>query len=376
MAFGIAKGFGLDKVVQGRLLDLSNSGTLPEPIISNLISFFQALLRKTRGGLIAGVGFLVLFWSVLSILQKIEESFNLIWEVAQGRTLLRKATDYLAIIVFTPVLIVISASVPAIMVTRLNLILGKITFLGALAPLVLVGLRLIPFFSIWTMLAIVYLIMPNTRVRVMSAVVSGIVTGTIYQAVQFLFITFQVGVANYGAIYGGFAALPLFIVWLQLSWSIILFGAEIAVAYENHRTFGFLPDLSRLSIRSRKLLLLRVMHLLVRRFDKAAPGVSVGEISRALMIPIRLARGLLRRLMDAGLVTETLRDSDRETVFQPGRTIEDLRLSAAIRAVESLGDDVPAVPETDPDAEKVKAAYEDIEAALEQAPENRLLKEV
>ncbi len=375
MAFGIAKGFGLDKVIEKHLMEMAATGTFPEEVIRNVISFSQTLLKKTKGGVIAGAGFLMLFWSVLSILQRIEESFNEIWEVERGRTFFRKATDYLAIIVFAPMLVVVSGGAAVIVTSQVGLIAKHIGFLGPLGTVIMVALKLLPYVSIWTMLCLTYLIIPNTRVRPRSAILAGVLTGTIYQLIQFVFIKFQLGVANYNAIYGGFAALPLFIVWIQLSWAMIFFGAEIAVADEHYRTFSFHPDYSSLSISSTRLLVLRILHLIVGRFTRGEPALTARQISESLEIPLRLVKSLLGNLITAGLVAETVHDGRREPAYQAGRATEDLRVRVAIDAFEQLGRTPPAAA-ADGQADRVALIYRNVCSALEKMPENLLLKDV
>ncbi len=188
--------------------------------------------------------------------------------VKKPRTLVRKFSDYLTMMVLAPVLFIISSSVTVLVASQVKGIVQKISLLGAFSSVILFLLNLLPYVSIWALFVLLYLVMPNTRVPLRSGIVGGVAAGTIYQLVQWFYIKFQIGAANYGAIYGSFAALPLFLVWLQLSWTIVLFGAEIAYAYEHRETFGFHPDYSRLSTDSRKVLMLRIFHFLAKKFSK------------------------------------------------------------------------------------------------------------
>ncbi|MGD0231502.1 MAG: YhjD/YihY/BrkB family envelope integrity protein, partial [Syntrophorhabdales bacterium] len=371
MAFGIAIGFGLEKVVQARLADMAAGASLPQAVVNQMIAFSHSLLERTQGGIIAVLGFLTLFWSVLAIIQSIEQSMNRIWEVRKGRTFFRKATDYLAVMVFVPVLVVISNSAAILVAGEVATINQRSGLLGDFGPVISIALKVVPFISICAVLTLTYLIIPNTRVRKRSAILAGVIMGTAYLTVQFVYVRFQLGVSRYGAIYGGFAAIPLFIAWLRLSWMMVLFGAELAVADENQETFGFHPDLSDLSILSMKILLLRMLRLVVKRFARGEPAMTARQLSEGLEIPLRLVKRLLYQLETAGLVVQT---ANRDPAFQPGRTAEDLRVQLILEANERIGVSPPAA--TLKDGEKIAALLSAIAAAAEKAPENVPLKDV
>ena len=205
MAFGIAKGFGLQELIQKQIIQVAEGANWPEDIVVKILSFSDSMLESAKGGIIAGVGFALLCWTVVNILGKVEDSFNHIWEVKKPRSLVRKFTDYIAIVVLAPILLIISSSAAVVVSSKIEVIVRSIELLGVVGPLIFFVLRLLPYVSIWVLLMLNYIIMPNTRVPVKSAVLAGIITGTIFQAVQFIYIKFQIGVAHYGAIYGSFA---------------------------------------------------------------------------------------------------------------------------------------------------------------------------
>jgi membrane protein len=218
-------------------------------------------------------------------------------------------------------------------------------------------------------------VLPNTKVPLRSGITAGIVAGTVYQIVQLLYIKFQIGVAQYGAIYGSFAALPLFLVWLQASWMIVLFGAEIAFAHEHVETFGFHPDHSRISMSSKKLLSLKIFHLLVKRFSQGKVPLSARQIAHALEIPVRLVRQLLFELAGVGWVIETAKGKEHEGTFQPAKTIENITIKDILDAVEHYGDAfLPAARSTE--GEKLSDHLRNIAEAIEKASGNVVLKEV
>ena len=300
---------------------------------------------------------------------------NRIWEAEESRTFVRRVTDYLAVIVFTPILIVIASSAAILLESEVATISRKISLIRDFSPAIIVVLSALPYISICAMLTITYLILPNTTVRPKSAVVAGVFIGIVYQTVQFIYIKFQIGVASYGAIYGGFAAIPLFIVWLRLSWMMVLYGAEIAVAYENQETYSFRPDISNLSIRSTNLLFLRVFHLIAKRFSEGMPALTPPQMSENLNIPLLLVRRLLQLLVRSGLVVKTARLKGREQTYQPARSTEDLRMQTVLEARGRLGDNPQAAKVLD-EAEPVAASLRDLEDAVNHLAENKFLKEI
>jgi len=375
LVFGIAKGFGLEKIIQNQILQFAQRGGWQEEVVDRMLNFSSSLLQQTKGGLIAGVGVVFLFWTLISILGNIEGSFNDIWEVRRSRTYMRKFTDYLAIAVFTPILVIISSSFTVVAASEVKLVVQKIALLGAVSSVIFFLLNLLPYVSIWFLLTLNYMVLPNTRVPLRAGITAGIVAGTVYQIVQWIYIKFQIGVASYGAIYGSFAALPLFLVWLQISWMIVLFGAEIAFAHEHAETFGFHPDHSRISMSSKKVLSLKIFHLLVKRFSQGEAPLNARQIGYALEIPVRLVRQLLFELSDVGLVIETSKGKEQEVTFQPAKTIENITVKHALDAIEQYGDGfLPASQSAE--EEKLSDHLRSIGEAIEKASGNVVLKEV
>ena len=177
--------------------------------------------------------------------------------------------------------------------------LERLYFLGYLADALILLLKILPYGVIWVVFTFVYVFMPNTKVEVKSALSGGILAGTIYQLVQLAYITFQIGVANYGAIYGSFAALPLFLVWLQLSWLILFLGAEICFAHQNVATYEFEQDCLTVSHSFKRMIALMVTSLCVKSFLNAERPLTAEAISRQLEVPIRLIRSVLAELTEA-----------------------------------------------------------------------------
>jgi len=375
VAFAIAKGFGLEKLIEKQILHMAEKANWQADITTQIISFSHRLLEQARGGLIAGIGAVLLFWTVISILGKIEESLNDICEVKKSRTLVRKFSDYIAMMVFAPFLLIISSSATILVASQMKGIVNQIALLGVFSKVILLLLNLLPYVSIWILLTTLYLVMPNTKIPIRSAILGGITAGTITQIVQWIYIKFQIGAASYGAIYGSFAALPLFLAMLQISWMIVLFGAEMAHASEHYETFGFHPDYSQISFSSKKLLVLRIFHLLTKKFSLGEKPLTDHQIGYTLEIPVRLVRQLLHELVNVGLVVETAKGVKGEVAFQPGRTVENITVKFAMDEYEKYG--MTHIPENQSDeGEKISKYLKEISESIEKLPANVRLKEI
>ncbi|MFH1655063.1 MAG: YihY/virulence factor BrkB family protein [Candidatus Omnitrophota bacterium] len=372
MAFGIAKGFGFKKVLEQQLL-IKFPGQ--EETMQQVITFANSFLENVRGGLIAGIGVLLLFWTVVKVLGNIERSFNDIWGIKQARSIGRKLSDYLSIMVVCPIFIILSSSITVFIATQLKLITEKIALFGFLSPAIFFIIKLLPYLMIWVIFTFIYIFMPNTKVRLSSGVLGGIIAGTIYQLVQWTYITFQVGAAKLNAIYGSFAALPLFLIWIQISWLVVLFGAEISFAHQNVDMYEFEPDSNRVSHSFKKLLSLRITHLLVRHFSAGEKPLTPTEIAHILEIPIRLVRQILFELMESGIVTEIKTEEYKQVVYQPARDIGILTIKYVIDALEHRGADVIPVAPTR-ELESISDSLKEFSKAIETSSANKLLKEI
>jgi len=372
MAFGIAKGFGFEKVLE---VQLRNKFAGHEEIIANVIQFSHSLLENTKGGVIAGIGLIVLFWSVIKVLGQIEESFNDIWGVKERRTIGRMFSDYLSLMLICPVLIIFSSSLTVFVTTQVNLIMDKFSILGVFGPLVFFFLKLLPYGLLWGLFTFCYIFMPNTKVRFSSGLLAGIITGTIFQVVQWGYISFQIGVVKYNTIYGGFAVLPLFLVWLQLSWLIVLYGAELSFAYQNVDTYEFEPDALQASHRLKTLLSLQIAHHLIKNFTKGEKPLTARQISHELEIPIRFVNEILFELVKSNILSVTESDEDSERGFQPALDINALTVKYVIEAMEMRGINKMPFAHT-PEFAVLSETMETFGKTIENLPANRLLKEL
>ena len=318
IAFGIAKAFEFEGMLETKLISALHGH---EEIAQKIIDFSRTLLENTKGGVIAGVGVAVVFWTVIKVLSQIERSFNDVWGIREARTIGRKFTDYVSMMLICPLLIVISSSATVFVAGKVGQLTESVSFLRFFGPVVLTLLKLLPYCIGWALFTFVYVFMPNTKVNIGSAIVAGVVAGTLYQIVQWGYVSLQIGVSKYNAIYGSFAAAPLFLVWLQLSWLVVLFGAELSFAHQNVETYEFEPDCLRVSHNFKTLLALMISRMLVMNFADGKPPATAAEISHELGAPTRLTNDVLYELVDAGILSEAKGEGYKEVGYQPARDI-------------------------------------------------------
>jgi membrane protein len=330
MVLAIARAFGLDAVVQRHVwANLSNQTALVERIFT----FANSLLKSTSNGVVAGVGIVILLWTVTKALSNIEFTFDKIWEVARPRSPVRRLTDYVAMILVGTVVWLISLGL-AIALQGQVMTLGARLGIPDLNQVVVVILSAVRFVFIWMLLTAGYLIMTNTRVRFGSGVLGGFLGALIYLLVEWIYVRLQYRVSSFGAVYGGFAAVPLFLAWVQITWMTVLFGAELAFSHEHSETYGFAPNYAKLSAYTTRLLKLRVMHLVVKTFEQGKAALNSAEISERVEIPVRLLRRLLRELAAAGLVSRTQARDERLVAYQPARGADWMTLGRVIDAID------------------------------------------
>ncbi len=370
MAFGLARGFGLDKYLREKLLD-STQGQ--QEVFTRIVEFSENVLQNTKGGIIAGVGLIILFWTVIQVLSNIERSFNHIWGIKTERTLGRKFTDYLALMLIAPVFFIIASSATVFIVSRIEILTKEMVFLGPIGPLLLTALKIFPFAILAGLLTYLYIFLPNGKIRFKSALLGGVIAGAVYQFVQWAYIHFQIGASKAGAIYGTFAALPLFLVWLQISWLIVLYGAELAFAHQNERRFEFEQDCLNASHDFKKLLALRITQICVHRFVEGTKPLSAEEIGAKLQLPIRLTREILDRLTQANILIMVQDLDDRIDRYQPAQDVGEMTIQFVIEKMEKVGtEDIP-VAETQ-ELETLRNSLQAFHRAVESLPENLLLK--
>lgn len=367
LAFAIAKGFGLYA-----RLETWFRGTLvgKEEVAEKIITFSNNLLENTKGGLIAGIGAIALLYITIRLMMQIEKSLNDIWGVKTGRAILRKISDYLAIVLLCPLIIIVTTGATVYTTVQLSQMANAIPGIsGTMNAFLALFSRTLPVIITWLIFAFIYIFIPNTRVRIIPALTGGFIAGVLYYVVQVLYIAAQYNVAKYNAIYGSFAALPLFLIWLQISWTFILLGAEIAFACQNVSSYEGTPGDGSVGSRRKLVYAIKLVRTCARAFLNRQPPLTDTELSAQLEIPVRTTRLLLYELCDAGILVKVA-PGERGDAFQVALPPEDI---TPVRIMRALQD--PAPDKGLDTADPVCREIEDIWKSAELSPVNRNLAE-
>jgi len=372
LAFGIAKGFGLNDELRAQIIMQFHN---QEQVMNWILDFANNTLEQTSGGWLAGIGVVFLFSTVGQLLRYVENAFNSIWKVEETRVWYRQVTDYLAVIILVPVLFVASSSATVLATTRLNEILGRSDMLEGLKPVVAFLIQLIPFILLCTISTAAFLAMPNTRVKLRNALIAGLIAGIALQVLQILYVETQMGLTRLGALYGSFAAVPLLMVWIQMSWVIVLMGAQLTYYLQNITRYEFEFDVQTVSPRQKKRLSLLVMHSLIEDFVKGAEPRAPEEISLELSLPARTVHDCLDMLNEASLVTEVWNEELEKYVYQPATDINRMTLSFILERLDLSGSQHKVVI-NNADYRKIDAALTRFESLIASSETNILLRDL
>ncbi len=370
LAFGIAKGFGLEATLKKQVIE---TATGQEVVLNQILKFASLMVENTQGGLVAGVGLVFLFWTVMKLLSNIELAFNSIWGIKKSRTLTRKLSDYLSIMLITPILFIISGSLSIFISKYLATLVDQDTSLSMIGPTLLSLMKISPYVLIWLAFTLIYIVMPNQNVKFKSSFVAGVIAGSGYIFLQFIFIKFQVGVASANAVYGSFAALPLFLIWLNISWLVILIGAEISYAHQNVDKYYLQNNVAKISAQMQRKVSLLITHYFVQQFINEGKPQSVIQVSDALHIPIPITELSMKRLQEAHILSEIQSDEDDENYYQPAQDPDRLTVSYIIQQLDKLGEHKLHLIDTDA-TKKVDDILSTFDIAVETNDENQSLK--
>lgn len=303
----IGRGFGLQNVLEKELIDGMGS---QRTALEHIFDYVDSYLSQSSEGVFLGIGIALLLWTLISILSSVENAFNDIWGVKVGRSFWRKATDYLAIFLVLPVLMICASGITVFVSTNLSRLLP----FDFVSPLVEGLLDFASLVFIWLFFTGVYVLIPNTRVKFKNAFVAGIFAGTGYMVLQWLFITGQINVSKYNAIYGGIAFLPLLLIWLQLVWVICLAGAVVCYASQNIFQYNFNNEINRITVSYRLKIHVAVMAVVVNDYLAGKKAPTKDEIIKDYGLPSRLVASAVNFMVDAGLLLRVVNNA-REEIF-------------------------------------------------------------
>lgn len=267
---------------------------------------------------------------------QVERAFNSIWQVKKPRSIIRQFTTYFSAILIIPLLIVLSSGLSIF----INTTLSQTFVFQVLSPVLKFGVKFAPYFINWIIFTIMYLVIPNTRVRFYNALIAGIIAGTAFQIFQILYIHGQVYLSRYNIVYGSFAAVPLLLLWLQISCLIILLGAEISYASQNIKNFEYEVDTNNISTRYKNFLTLFITYIIVKQFEEQKPPLSSDQIATKYKLPIRLVNQLITKLVEVAILNEVYSEISKLKTFQPAIDINQLTVNILFSKLEMHGSEL------------------------------------
>jgi membrane protein len=372
VVFAIAKGFGLERILESQI---KSSFESQQEVMNYALTFSKTMLETTQGGLLAVISIGFLLYTVIKLFNHIENAVNTIWNIEKSRPFIRKFTDYLSIILIAPILVVMSGTANVYINTVFKSLSKNSGLIVLISPLIVFFIKLIPYFVIWLLFTLMYMIMPNKKVKIFHCIIAGLIAGTVYQLVQFYYINAQIGFSKYNAVYGSFAALPLFLIWLQLSWLIFLFGAEIASALENLKLFGYMKDYKYVSLSKKRFLKILLLRKIISKFKEGDHAPGIQELSSEMRLPFLYVLKVTDELFKARLIVKVLGNNEVVTGFQPSMDIAKISLSDSIEKLENVGNNKLIIKE-DEDFEKVKKALTEYNELMNQKYSDLFIKDL
>lgn len=325
----IGRGFGFQDVMQTQLYDFFPSQITA---LHSLMRFVDSYLTSATQGVFVGVGIIVLLWTLISLLSSIEATFNSIWGVKQDRSFFQKITDYIAICLLIPVLLICSSGVSIFM----SSVIQDNVNLSFLTPVLNIILEFLPLALCWLAFTLTYLMVPNTKVEFKYAAWAAVFSAVSFQILQLLFVNGTIYVSKYNAIYGSFAFLPLLLVWLQLSWLVLLTGCMLAYSMQNVFTFNLMGDERTISNVGWHNVALIVMAVVCRRFLAKKSPLSTQQIAVDYNLPIRIVNHVTERLLGAGLLFK-VEGGKSSQGLSPAVSPDALTIGAFLKTFDSLG---------------------------------------
>jgi membrane protein len=353
IVFAVSSGFGIEHYLREWLTE-----TFPDQqeVVNKLLRLAESALKDARGGWITGVGIGVLLWSSLSMFVRIEEALNAIWQAKRHRSWARRFSDYLSIMLIAPVLLILSNSITVTFRFYLDSVVEQLPFLGTIKPLIF---NFLPVLLIWIIFTLLYVVMPNVKVRFVPALIAAIIAGTVFYWIEQIYIYSQVSISKYNAIYGSLAAIPLFLLCARIGWQIVLFGAELSFAYQNIDSYeDERMEQENINHLNFTTLSVYVLKNITDVFKAGDPPKLVSRLSEELGLSIRSLNVIIKALMKCGLILE-VNTAHKDDAYVPAMDINKITLKLVLKKLENLGGNI-VLEKTHTDMERISNIVENI----------------
>ena len=330
LIYAIARGFGFEEIVKSTI---SSSFLAEANVATVLLEWIERYLETARDGLFLGIGLIVLIWAVYAFFNMLENSFNSIWNVKQSRSFARRMTNYVMTLLLVPVLVVVTSGISIF----LNSTEVLASVLDGIVPIRKFMLRFLPFVATTGVFTWIFIAIPNTKVKFSSAIIPGTLMGLLYQVVQALSMYLVVLFTRMSFVYGAFSAIPLVLIWLNITCWLLLIGAELAFAIQNNDMFAYEKDLKAMSRRYKDYVMLYLLSVIIRRFEAGEAPQTAQDMAADNQLPIRLVQQLLSRLEETVIVRRVYIEDEEEHAFIPALDTKAITVEMVIGRISAQG---------------------------------------
>lgn len=368
VSFSVLKAFGVHNQIQPILLNFLDAlGPRGEEITHRIIEFVENM----KVGVLGTLGLSLLIYTVISLIQKIENAFNAIWRIGKPRSLTRKFSDYMSVVLIGPVLMFSALGLTASISSAA--VIKKVMSIEPFGSVLFLAGKLIPYFFVCAAFTFIYSFIPNTKVKFGSALVGGLFAGILWETTGWAFASFVVSSTKYAAIYSGFAVLIMFMIWLYLSWFILLVGAKVSFYHQYPHFLSVKKETLSLSNRLREKLSFLVMFLIGEHFHYRKPPWTIDSLINKLDLPVEPIQDVLSGLRIKGLVKET---NDDPPAYLPARDLETIRLNDLLKSVRNGEEIAHSVENRFLSMSEVNTVMARVDRAIEGALGNETLRDI
>ena len=330
LIYAVARGFGFEELVSQQL---TGSFLAEANIAPILLEWVERYLATARDGLFVGIGLVVLIWAVYAFFNMLENSFNSIWNVKKTRSFGRRMTNYVMTLLLVPILVVVTSGISIF----LNSTEVLSSVLQSVEPLRKFMLRFIPFVATSAVFTWIFIAIPSTKVKFSSAIIPGVLMGFLYQVVQALSMYLVVLFTRMSIVYGAFSAIPLVLIWLNITCWLLLIGSALAFAIQNNDWFAYERDIETMSRRYKDYVMLYLLSVIVRRFEHGDTPQTAQEMALHHQLPIRLVSQLLTRLEDTNIVRRVYVEQEEDETFVPAMDTRLITVEMVIGRISAQG---------------------------------------
>lgn len=368
--FAIGRGFGFTNILQTQLFSYFPA---QKDALQTAFTFVDSYLNHASQGIFVGIGIAMLLWTMISLMNNIEATFNSIWGIKRGRSLWRKITDYTSMLLILPILMICSSGLSIFMSSTLQ---GIFDF-EFMTPIISILFEFASLIFTWFFFTAIFILVPNTKVKFKNALIAGIFSGTGFLILQWLFISGQMSVSKYNAIYGSFSLLPLLLIWMHFTWLIILSGIVICYSSQSIYHFSFLNEINEISSKYKVKITVAIMAIIVKCFEKGETPITISSLTTNYKFPPRIANEITEELVAAGLVSRVVinDDCEEELGYQPMIDINKISVAYVLNKLSNFGS-VDFIPDFESNFKSIITTIDNVDSSIATGDASILVKDI